>query len=81
MHHIEYDSDEDYQNLNLNPDNQPLCSDVLEQLPKSEFKLADLPQNATDAEKSCVVCMSEYEESEQQLTLTCFHKFHASCIS
>ena len=51
MHHIEYDSDEDYQNPNLNPDNQPLRSDVLDQLPKSEFKLVDLPQNATDAEK------------------------------
>lgn len=43
---------------NANPDAQPLNHNVLDQLPKSGFKKSELPANATDAEKSCIVCLS-----------------------
>lgn len=46
-------------------DSGALNSSILGQLPKSSFKVAELPANATDAEKNCVICMSEYEEGDQ----------------
>ena len=31
-------------------------------------------------ENQCSICMTDYEEGEEILTLLCFHKFHAECI-
>ena len=31
-------------------------------------------------ENSCSICMSEFEEKDELLTLTCFHAFHEDCI-
>ena len=28
----------------------------------------------------CVICLQDYEEGEELMTLVCFHKFHSSCI-
>ena len=64
----------------LHGEAEPLNVNVLDQLPQSEFKMSDLQKNATDGEKQCIVCLSDYEEGEKVLTLTCFHKFHNACI-
>ena len=49
-------------------------------LPKTKFHKPAGESNIDDAEVKCLVCMMEYEEQEEILTLTCFHKFHGDCI-
>ena len=53
---------------------------LLNQLPVSKFKRSDFGIGASREDTECVICLQDYEEGEELLTLVCFHKFHSSCI-
>ena len=80
---------EDHMNELFLRDNQkPVSLNLLSQLPRSRFKKAQSDcdvRNKAGKEKDtseieCAICMVEFVEMDEILTLTCFHKFHASCI-
>ena len=80
--------------LYLQDNQKPIKVYILSQLPRTLFEpidenMAGAAENSPSAaatlkaDKSdieCSVCISKYEEGEEILTLTCFHKFHSSCI-
>ena len=68
----------------LKDSEKPLQKNILDQLPRIKFKKAvgnneESKDDAGDMSK-CSVCLCEYEDEEQLLLLTCFHKFHEVCI-
>ena len=74
---------ENYMNeLHLRDSKKPLKKDVLEQLPRTKFVAAKIEEskNENTDSKHCSVCMCDYEDGEEILTLDCFHSFHTPCI-
>lgn len=37
-------------------------------------------ENLSPENKSCVVCMSDFEDGEDLIILDCFHRYHKECI-
>lgn len=90
------DDDEDYHSLNnedrghnfddyealLNLDDQIVLAvpdKLINQLPISKFTEGNR-QNFSEDNKSCTVCMCQYELAEEFMILPCLHRFHSECI-
>ena len=79
---------EDHMNeLFLRDNKKPIKYDVLSQLPKSKYRKNKghegskaVSKDANRSEHQCSICMSQYEDGDDILTLTCFHKFHNECV-
>ena len=50
---------------------------IFEQLP--EFKITDISK-LKEGEKSCIICLDNFEVNENLVYLPCFHLFHKDCI-
>ncbi len=64
---------------------KPMDENLLSQLPLSKYNQHVEGAGAVDVSKEphehqCVICMTDYTQGEEILTLTCFHKFHSQCI-
>lgn len=70
----------------LRDNEKPLSKNILDQLPRISYKKAAGKHEESKEDDSlenskCSVCLCQYEENDKLLLLTCFHKFHESCIS
>jgi len=63
----------------LQPVNVSLSAEQIEMLPVSKVT-ARFVEQASDDNKSCPVCLCEYEEGDDRMLLPCMHGFHAPCI-
>ncbi len=52
-------------------------SNVLNQLPENTIE--DL-NKLNEENKSCIICLSEYEKGDTTIVLPCFHFFHKNCM-
>ena len=69
--------------LFLRDNQKPISIDLLSQLPRSRFNAGSASQQAAEvdaSERQCTICMTDYSDNEEMLTLPCFHKFHAGCV-
>ena len=70
--------------LYLRDSKKPLNKNVLSQLPRRKYVAnAEEQQNSkneNDDSKHCSICMCDYEDGEEILTLDCFHSYHTPCI-
>jgi len=41
---------------------------------------AEEASNAAAEHKSCTICIEDFCQGEEQMTLPCFHRFHAECV-
>ena len=75
---------ENYMNdLHIRDSVKPIKADLLSQLPRSRYQATGLegPQtNVNQDERQCTICMTDFEQGEEILTLTCFHKYHSECV-
>lgn len=72
----------DHMNELFMRDNQkPIKMDILSQLPRSRYVASEgSKEKCDDHEHRCTICITDYSNEEEILTLTCFHKFHADCV-
>ena len=79
VEYAEPEFDMTYENLvNLSPVRCGLDSDTLAALPKTKLTtemISKLP------EERCSVCLCDYAEGDEILTLPCNHIFHTDCIT
>lgn len=72
--------------LHLRDSKKPLSKDILSQLPLRKYVAAENEEedkdnkSQNDDSKNCRVCMCDFENGEEILTLHCFHIFHTECI-
>jgi len=58
----------------------PVPSQLLEQLPSSEFTEANA-KNFSEENKQCAICQCQYEVKEKYIILQCLHRFHTECVT
>ena len=69
---------EAYFNERFIEDNKkPLNETFSSQLPRHKFKQ---DSSTTEDNKQCRVCLFDFEDADDVVTLTCFHVFHEDCI-
>ncbi|CDW86556.1 zinc finger family protein [Stylonychia lemnae] len=75
-----------FSQLDSKLNDRPLDDDIIDQLPQQQFHKRNNSNNgnknnkADSDENKCTVCMMEFEEGDELITLTCFHKYHNGCI-
>lgn len=52
---------------------------IVQALPVAEFTEGNR-ENFSEENKSCTICMSQYELKEEYMILPCLHRFHTDCI-
>jgi len=58
----------------------PLTKEIKENLPVFLFDKSKAA-NLSNENKSCQICISEYNDKEKVMLLPCLHKYHEACIS
>jgi len=58
---------------------KPVNRDKLSQLPSHKFS-RPIVKCSKDDKTNCTVCLCDYEEGEELLSLPCFHSYHSVCI-
>jgi hypothetical protein len=56
-----------------------ISEETLNNFPERVITKADL-NNTVNAQKECVICLNNFEENENVITLPCLHIFHSKCI-
>lgn len=59
---------------------QSVPKEILRDLPKAKFTEGNRA-NFSEENKSCTICMCQYELDEEFMILPCLHRFHISCIT
>ncbi|PIK47037.1 putative E3 ubiquitin-protein ligase RNF38 isoform X2 [Apostichopus japonicus] len=59
---------------------QGLAVEVLSRLPTFRFQESDSGHQLKEEDKSCTICMGDYETNEELRRLPCFHAYHTKCI-
>ncbi|KAJ3671763.1 hypothetical protein LUZ60_007842 [Juncus effusus] len=57
-----------------------LTKELISLLPISKHKCSFFPKKKTKRER-CVICQMDYKRGDKQMTLTCNHVYHASCVT
>jgi hypothetical protein len=57
----------------------PVPEEIINQLPIIEFT-AENQEKFSEENKTCTVCMCNYEVGEQYLMLECLHRYHVPCV-
>ena len=73
--------DENYEAL-INLDEnvvRPVPPNLIRLLPIAKFTLVN-KENFSEENKSCTICMCQYEVDEEYMILPCLHRFHPECI-
>eukprot|EP00930_Biecheleria_cincta_P003151 TRINITY_DN104087_c0_g1_i1.p1 TRINITY_DN104087_c0_g1~~TRINITY_DN104087_c0_g1_i1.p1 ORF type:complete len:398 (-),score=48.06 TRINITY_DN104087_c0_g1_i1:210-1403(-) len=60
------------------PSLQPAQANCISSLPTHVLSAAEV-QNLPPESTSCPICMEDFKEGDEQMTLPCFHKFHKGC--
>lgn len=60
------------------PSLQPAQAGCISSLP-THVLTATEAQNLPQESRSCPICMEDFKEGDEQMTLPCFHKFHKGC--
>eukprot|EP01086_Lenisia_limosa_P018154 TRINITY_DN9793_c0_g1_i1.p1 TRINITY_DN9793_c0_g1~~TRINITY_DN9793_c0_g1_i1.p1 ORF type:complete len:293 (-),score=10.91 TRINITY_DN9793_c0_g1_i1:231-1073(-) len=58
----------------------PLPQHILNQLPTRTISEVELPALQQSENKSCPICLTDYDANDSVRTITCLHMFHKSCI-
>ncbi len=58
---------------------QPVPDRLFNLLPVSKFTQGN-KDNFSEENKSCTICMCQYELTEEFMILPCLHRFHSECI-
>ena len=65
-------------------DGKVLSANTIAQLPRRIYNSANVEERKDgqkeEGENECMICMCEYENGEELLTLDCFHSYHTQCI-
>ncbi len=61
---------------NNNNELVPVDEDLLKLMPVKEIETTDEMENRT-----CIICMKEYEVTEKVLIIPCSHYYHNECIN
>ncbi|KAI9476667.1 hypothetical protein BX667DRAFT_497034 [Coemansia mojavensis] len=56
-----------------------LAKSKIAQLPQHKFKASKLTNSSYETEKTCMICLCDYEDEDRLVTLACKHSFHTSC--
>lgn len=85
IEHLYHQAEDDYERLleleeQLGPAvSQGLPPEILTQLPTFKFT-KDSKGNTKEDERSCTICMADYQVNENLRRLPCFHAYHRDCI-
>jgi len=60
------------------PSLQPAQASCISSLPTHVLSAAEV-QNLPPESMSCPICMEDFKQGDEQMTLPCFHKFHKGC--
>lgn len=60
------------------PTLQPAQASCISSLPTHLLSAAEV-QNLPPESMSCPICMEDFKQGDEQMTLPCFHKFHRGC--
>ena len=66
--------------LFLRDNKNPLKQGFLSQLPSSRYQKSAEENKERSEEDNCSICQMDYENDDELVTLTCFHKFHIACV-
>ncbi|KAJ2450928.1 hypothetical protein EV183_003960 [Coemansia sp. RSA 2336] len=58
---------------------QGLSEQEIKLLLRVKFKTSDVTKKSYETDKSCMICLCDYEEGDTLLSLGCKHNFHESC--